>query len=220
MTHWLVAVNVAVYIVDLLLRGQLTYLGEFSGATAVYGMQVWRWVTYAFLHRSPEHLFFNVMGLLAFGPPVEAVLRRWAYLIFYLLGGIGGLLGYLLLWRLQILHVDAGTTMVGGSACVFGLIAAAAYLVPNRVVNLIWPPMQLRYQTLAWVFVGIAFIRIAQVGANAGGEAAHLGGAAVGFVLVRNRQWFSAAGPKRTRRKFWQPGDPASNFFREDVPKD
>ena len=37
---------------------------------------------------------------------------------------------------------------------------------------------------LAWIFIGIALFTIIQQGHNAGGQAAHLGGAALGVVLL------------------------------------
>ena len=75
----------------------------------------------------------------------------------------------------------------------------------------------MRFVTLAWVYVGWAVLNVLRHADNAGGHAAHLGGAAVGFVLIRNPTWFGVLrlGPKP--RRFWRPGDPASNFFRRDA---
>ena len=144
------------------------------------------------------------------------MLRPRRYLAFYLLNGLGGIVGYLLLWRLRFLDVMPYTTLVGASACIFGVLIAAAQMSPHRIVRLIWPPVQLRFRTLAWILIGVAVLQIAARGDNAGGQAAHLGGALVGYVLIRNMHWFSAVGLAPRRRKFWKPGDPNSNFFRSD----
>ena len=106
--------------------------------------------------------------------------------------------------------------LAGASGCVFGVIVAAAHLDPNRPVRLVLPPVTLRLVTIAWAMVAFAVVTIACRGVNAGGEAAHLGGAAVGFVLVRNLNWLAAVGVGPKPRRFWRPGDPTSNFFRRD----
>jgi membrane associated rhomboid family serine protease len=130
-TYWLIAINVAVYVVDLLSRGLLSQWGQFSADLALFHFQLWRLITYNFLHASPEHLFFNMIALWAFGPPVEVILKRRRYLSFYLICGLGGVAGYLLLWRLQFLDVSRDTELVGASACIFGVIIAAATMSPN-----------------------------------------------------------------------------------------
>jgi membrane associated rhomboid family serine protease len=216
-THWLIAANVAIYIIDLICGGRLTRWGEFSIGDGLLHFQLWRLVTFNFLHASPAHLFFNMICLWAFGPPVELILRRYRYLAFYLFNGLGGVVGYLLLWRLRFLDVTRDTTMVGASACIFGVLVAAAFLSPHRVVRLIWPPVALRFRTLAWILIGLAVLVIAARGENAGGQAAHLGGALTGYVLIRNMHWFSPIGLSPRRRRFWKPGDPAANFFRPDA---
>jgi hypothetical protein len=45
--------------------------------------------------------------------------------------------------------------------------------------------MTLRVRTLAWILVGLSAFLVMVGGGNAGGDAAHLGGAGLGFVLVR-----------------------------------
>jgi membrane associated rhomboid family serine protease len=46
-----------------------------------WGPQIWTFVTYAFLHADLNHLFFNLVWLLAFGPPVA---RRFGWRRFFL----------------------------------------------------------------------------------------------------------------------------------------
>jgi membrane associated rhomboid family serine protease len=216
LTYWLIAINVALYLVDLLTRGWISDWGEFSADQAFHHLQLWRLITCSFLHASPEHLGFNMIALWAFGPFVETVLRPRRYLAFYLFCGLGGILGYLLLWRLQFLDVTSQTALVGASANIFGVMIAGARLSPNRIIRLMWPPVQLRLITLGWILIGLAVLKIASRSDNAGGEAAHLGGAFVGYVLIKNLHVFSKIG-LAPRQKFWKPGDPKSNFFRPDA---
>jgi hypothetical protein len=130
---------------------------------------------------------------------VERYLGGKRYLAFYLLCGIFGALMFLLLnlggWIIasfagswaavpQFLFPDIGAPLIGASAGVFGVILAGAYLAPNETVYLFFVlPMRLR--TLAYGLVAIALFTIFTAGNNAGGEAAHLGGAVAGFFFIR-----------------------------------
>jgi hypothetical protein len=86
-------------------RGLATYrtdyplhaLGHFSTYLAVFKLEVWRLVTFQFLHANVTHLLFNMIGLYMFGGMVEQYLGSKRYLAFYLACGICGGLGYLLL---------------------------------------------------------------------------------------------------------------------------
>src|SRR5271170_299372 len=188
-TQWIIAINVVVFVADLLSGRQLTEYGAFSASAAIFHLQLWRWVTCDFLHADPYHLLFNMLALWAFGPAVELRLRRDRYVAFYLISGLGGILGYLLLWRLNILSTTGDTQLIGASACIFGVLVAAAHLSPQSLIRLMFPPVSLTLRTVAWICIGLAVLEIAYHGENAGGQAAHLGGAAVGYVLIRNVEW-------------------------------
>ncbi len=217
LTQWLIAINVSIFVIDWLSSGILTEFGAFSAENGIFRLQIWRWVTCQFLHNDPLHLIFNMWALWIFGPPVEARLRRQSFIAFYLLSGLGGVLGYLFLWRLAILETTRETQLIGASACIFGCLVAAAHFAPNAIIRYVFPPITLRLRTIAWICVGLAIVVIARHGENSGGEAAHLGGAAVGFVLVRNMSWLNVMRIGSRLRRFWKPGDPASNFFRKDI---
>jgi len=83
-----------------------------------------------------------------------------------------------------VLHVSADAPLVGASAGIFGVLIAGARIAPDTTVMLIFPPIPMRLKTLALVFLGIAVLTVFEHGFNAGGEAAHLGGAAVGAGLI------------------------------------
>jgi len=184
----------------------LKNLLHFSTSTAFMGdsgsgrgfPQLWRFIGFQFLHANLTHLIFNMMGLWFFGPVVERYLGGKRYGAFYLLCGMCGAAMYLLLnflgsqllmmrpdWHLPFLLPNNPTTpLIGASAGVFGVIMAAAYLMPRATVLVFFViPMQLR--NLAYALVGVALLTIFFGGDNAGGEAAHLGGAIAGFTLIR-----------------------------------
>ncbi len=178
----------------------LTAYGHFSTYTGFSKLQVWRLVTFQFLHANAMHIAFNMLGLYMFGTIVEEALGRKKYLAFYLVCGIFGGLSYLLLnlagfVNTQMFHLRAlpgvlvdepTTSLVGASAGVFAVIMACAKLRPKDRVSLIFPPVELSMKMLAYGYVAIAAINLLFNGNNAGGDAAHLGGAVAGYFFIRN----------------------------------
>lgn len=224
---WLLGINAAAFLLNAVLvgsqRGQWLAPGPTFGFDssgwgvfrldrAVWGLQLWRWVTYQFLHHDFFHLLFNMFGLYFFGPIMERWWGSRRFLAFYLLCGIGAA-GLYSLFALvpRVLGVDASTSLVGASGSIFGILVGCAILYARQRVMLIFPPVPMTMRTLALLFLGIALVSLMAGSANAGGEAAHLGGAAVGWLLVRRpgllnfTGWFSRGrlGQKlqRTRRQ-------------------
>jgi membrane associated rhomboid family serine protease len=220
-TTWLIAINVVVFVVDNLLRGVLQYppgvagpltlWGEFNAFLGVYHFQFWRFLTFQFLHANTMHLFFNMLALYFFGPMVEAYLGSRRYLAFYLLCGMAGAASYMLLLSMHLLIGNPFVGLVGASAGIFGILIAAAQIAPSATVMLLFPPIPMKLRTLAYVLLGIAVYTVIVNGRNAGGEAAHLGGAALGYVLIYRPHILNifAWRPKRSRLRmsqddFWQ----------------
>ena len=228
-TTWLIAINVAVFVVDALLfqhmlarygpqayrlppqvlqlhglptSGPLDLWGYFSIDKAITHLQLWRFVSYQFLHANVQHLLFNMLGLFFFGPIVESYLGTRRYLGFYLLCGCSGGLVYLLLYFAGPLHSPGGYVahLVGASAGIYGVVIAGAVLIPNATVMLMFPPIPMKLKYLALGMVAIAAYTAITNGNNAGGEAAHLGGAGLGYLLIRHPQVLNFLSPARARR--------------------
>jgi membrane associated rhomboid family serine protease len=187
-TTWLIAVNVAVYVLNLLSDGTIGQWGAFTIGQVVYGLQLWRFISFQFLHASASHIFFNMLSLYFFGPMIEGYLGPRRYLAFYLLCGMSGGLLFLIFWRLSVLQLTPDASLVGASAGIFGVLIAAARIAPNTTVMLMFPPIPMRLKTLAYIMLGIAVLTVFDNGHNAGGEAAHLGGAALGAALIARPQ--------------------------------
>ncbi|MDX2117272.1 MAG: rhomboid family intramembrane serine protease [Planctomycetota bacterium] len=175
--------------------------GHFSTFTGFQKLEVWRLVTFQFLHAGPMHIFFNMLGLWVFGPIVENRLGGKRYLAFYLTCGIFGGLTYLflnLVGKIVILNApglnfipgllfhDTTVPLVGASAGVFGVIMACAKIEPNTVVQLLFPPIPLKLRWMAYIYFIMAAANLLFGGNNAGGDAAHIGGAIAGFFFIRN----------------------------------
>jgi membrane associated rhomboid family serine protease len=180
--------------------------GHFSAYYILELRQFWRYITFQFLHGSLMHIGFNMFVLYMFGPVVEDFLGRRKFLSFYLLCGIAGGMMYLLLWKLDLLSATKYTPLVGASAGIFGVLIAAARLAPREevlVLGLI--PAKLRTVAIGLlvfamislfnteIMTGLMHVHLltpelkkllTSAGSNAGGEAAHLGGAIAGFLLM------------------------------------
>lgn len=205
-TTWLIVINIAVYVANDISGGQLANWGYFSATTAIYSLQLWRFITFQFLHASISHIFFNMLCLYFFGPMVESFLGPRRYLAFYLLCGMAGAAAYLILWQIGILANGPDAQLVGASAGIFGVLVAGARIAPNATVMLLFPPIPMRLKVLAWILLGIAAYTVLVGGNNAGGQAAHLGGAALGALLIWQPHSLDVFDklfrPKRQRRFF------------------
>lgn len=187
--------------------------GHFSTGRGFLGMEVWRFITFQFLHANIVHLGFNMLGLFIFGGLVEQYLGSRRYAAFYLVCGIFGAVAYLVLNFLGntfdiaipgFLRGSILVPLIGASAGVFGVIMASAYVAPNLVLQLLIPPIPVRLKTVAYVYVAIAVANLLLGGRNQGGDAAHVGGALAGFFFIRNahllRDFFDVMGDSRKGR--------------------
>jgi membrane associated rhomboid family serine protease len=119
---WLIAINVAVFLIDNLLGHQLFEMGYFSVDTAVFGLQVWRFITLQFLHANIQHIAYNMIALFFFGPMIEQHLGSRRYLAFYLLSGIASGASCVILWGAHILNMSPETPLIGASGSIFGVL--------------------------------------------------------------------------------------------------
>jgi membrane associated rhomboid family serine protease len=209
---------------DYEVRPPLEALGHFSTYRGFRRLEVWRLVTFQFLHdhSSVLHLGFNMFGLFIFGRIVEETLGRRKYLAFYLVSGIFGGLLFLILNLVGVvfhahlpgaLAVDARTQLIGASAGVFGVIMACAYIAPKMMVRLLFPPISMTMRTMAYAYLALAVFNLLRSGQNAGGDAAHVGGAIAGAYFIRNSHllldFFDVLGDSR-KKQASKPGAPRS----------
>lgn len=230
-TNALIIINIVVFLLGLVVQepawfsisypgGELTprlqILGAYSWFTCFQEGQIWRLISYQFLHASVPHILFNMLGLYFFGPAVERVMGMRRYLIFYLLCGVAGALCSSLLAELglytslpdspkallfcQELASYTGYSglvepwqivpLIGASAAVYGVLVATAFMYPDVRVSLLFPPITMRLRTFAVGIIGIAAVTILFNLGNAGGEAGHLGGIVMAIVYMKLwHQW-------------------------------
>lgn len=191
----LIAINLLVFVSVLVVRIVLS----FSGAGALYKtllgylmmpadlgqfiFQPWSILTYMFLHEGIFHILFNMLFLFWFGMLVNEYLGSRKLANIYILGGLAGAALYVLMYNISPMFTEVlpAAKMLGASAGVYAIVVAAATLAPNTTFRLILIG-QVKIKYIAIFYVFIAFANSA--GSNAGGELAHLGGAAMGFWYI------------------------------------
>ncbi len=204
---WLIVANVIIYMIDAILTGSargsgmsLSRWGYFSVDTAITGGQIWRWFTFQFLHGDIFHIFFNMLVLFFFGPMMEHYWGRARFTAYYLLCGAAGALLFVLFAMVPgLLNVSLASPLIGASAGVFGVLVGCAIVAPNQRVMLLFPPIPLQMRTLVLFVLGFAVLGVVFGARNAGGDAAHLGGAALGFLLMKKPRlisWLNFRGVK------------------------
>jgi len=132
--------------------------------------------------------------------------------VFYLLCGAAGAAFFTLLAQLGVLHPPAGVAslddmpLIGASAGIYGILVGVALIAPNLRVMLYFPPIEMSMRQLAIAVLAIAAATvILGLGDNAGGEAGHLGGAILGFLLMRQPRLLGWADARRASVEIIRP---------------
>jgi membrane associated rhomboid family serine protease len=186
-------------------------VGEF-GLQGIFGLwpvnhenfRPYQIFTHMFTHASIGHIFFNMFSLWMFGRMLENIWGPKKFLLFYLVCGIGAAIAHMTVAYFQYqpilealeyakatgqteyvehLQTFAGYA-VGASGAVMGVLVGFAYIFPNTELMLLFPPIPIKAK---WLILGlVAFDLFGGLGKTSDGIAhwAHLGGAAMGFILV------------------------------------
>lgn len=199
----LIIINVVVFIV----LGVIMVISEIAGFTSFFSLihhqfqiparlnefitRPWTILTYAFAHDLTGilHILFNMLTLYWFGKLFVEYLGGDKLIALYALGAISGGLFYLLSYNLIPYFVSQSITnnivMVGASASVNAIVVAAATLLPDYTFFLLFfGAVRIKY--IAAVIVFLSFL--GTIGSNAGGNLAHLGGALMGFIYIKQLQ--------------------------------
>jgi membrane associated rhomboid family serine protease len=140
----------------------------------------WQLVTYAFLHGSIAHIFFNMFALFMFGRALEYFWGSRRFTVFYLACVIAAAATQLLTSSLA----GSVEATLGASGGVFGLLLAFAMYFPRQRITLLFPPIPMP----AWLFVtlyGVLELVLGVTNTQAGvAHFAHLGGMLGGALVI------------------------------------
>lgn len=208
---WLLIANIGIFVLTFFagLSGNFPIVQWFGlrPRDVVPGLQVWRLVTYLFLHGGITHILFNMLALWMFGKDIENSWGTRRFLKFYFSCGIvAGLCAIVL----NYLFGNPYTYTIGASGAIYGVLVAFGMMYPTATVLLIIFPIQARY----FVMIVAAITFLGSFEANSGvSNFAHLGGLAFGFLYMKSgmaaRRYYKSSKPGliatwRARYKRWQ----------------
>ena len=195
----IILINVIVFVVLSILEVFITLSGGgtifktfvnklmLPAAFTTFILQPWSLISYFFLHQSFGHILWNMLFLYWFGKIIHDNIGNNAVISLYVLGGIIGGLSYMALFNIIPFYGDrvSDSLMLGASAGVFSIVAGSATLLPNYTFYLLFlGPVRIKY--IALFYILLSFLDV--TGSNAGGEIAHLGGALIGYLFIRQLQ--------------------------------
>jgi len=152
---------------------------SFVPGDALAGLQLWRFVSYMFLHDGIFHIGMNMFVLWMFGSQVEALWGRRLFLVYYFVCGVGAAAIYGLF---NLFGGSAWQPMVGASGAIYGLLLAYGLSFPDNVILMFMIiPMKAKYAV--FLFGLIEFFSIPRGGSVA--HLAHLGGMLTGFLFLQ-----------------------------------
>lgn len=145
----------------------------------------WTLITYGFAHSMSDiwHIVMNMLVFYWFSRIILEFLGNKKVIAIYVLGVIAGGVAYLLAYNFVPYFQDRAPLlgMVGASAAVYATVVAAAVFIPNYSLFLLFlGPVKIKY--IAAFYVALSFLE--SIGSNSGGNIAHLGGAAMGWLYI------------------------------------
>ncbi|GAA5220771.1 rhomboid family protein [Membranihabitans marinus] len=195
MTIKLILINIGFFLAIMLFRLVLFIgnAGELPGFyyTIVDGLSLsnewryiilrpWTWITHMFMHLGLLHILFNMLYLMWFGRILENLLGPRKIINIYI---IAGLCGALFFFGFSKLLYTGEVFAFGASAAVMGIAVAAATMVPDHEMRLLFiGNVKLKFLVLALVLLDLIMIPSMS---NSGGHVAHLGGAFMGFLYIK-----------------------------------
>lgn len=172
----LIIINALVWVAQLLLQQSLGLTEKLAlwPYNSPY-FEPYQLVTHMFTHGGWGHILFNMFALWSFGSLLE---RSWGpkrFLIFYLACGLAAGIAHL-----AFENVPA----VGASGAIMGLFAAFAYLFPNTQLIIFPIPFPIKAKYAVAIMAGIDLFGGVNPAPSGIAHFAHLGGLAMGFLLV------------------------------------
>ena len=148
-------------------------------------MKPWTLITYMFTHKDILHILFNMLWLYWFGRIFLEYLDRRKLVVVYILGGISGVIVYVLAFNIFPVFTSLipESVAIGASASVMAVVVAIAAYVPNYPVHL----LLIGRVKIIWIAVGIFVLTsFMDFSVNSGGKLAHMGGALFGYLYIVN----------------------------------
>jgi membrane associated rhomboid family serine protease len=171
--------------------------------------RVWQILTYMFLHGGWTHILFNMFALFSFGPILEYAIGPKRFFNLYFICGIGAALFQILVQAIEVHSMIGSFTLpgnipivdqavydklqaiylvpvVGASGAIFGLLVAFGMLYPDLELMILFVPVPVKAKYIIPVYILVEiFLGVGQFGGDNVAHFAHLGGALLGFILIK-----------------------------------
>ena len=167
---YIAAINIIFFVMQLIIPGftGLMVLNK----SALYGFQVWRFVTAMFVHGGVMHLVLNLFSLLLFGIILESTIGSRRFLTVYLVSGILG----------NIIAVNFYDSSLGASGAIYGVIGAVTVLRPMMMIWAFGIMMPMFIAAIAWIIADVLRM-LGAFGETNIGSIAHLSGIVAGIFF-------------------------------------
>ncbi|GKX28701.1 hypothetical protein SH1V18_11810 [Vallitalea longa] len=178
LTYIFIAINVLVWIYMEINGGStdiynLIRFGSVDSYSVFIKGEYYRIITSMFIHIGISHLIFNCFALYIFGTRMERYMKKWKYLLLYMMSGI---LGGLISITVDLLN-NRAVISAGASGAIYGILGAI--LVYSRIYKREVGGLSY-YTILIMLIAGIAFGFMDSSISNI----AHLGGFVSGGLIA------------------------------------
>ena len=182
-TPWVLRLIIANAVVLLLMRTifispALASALAFSPADAL--LEPWTFLSYMFVHAGLLHLLGNMFMLFVFGTAVENRMGSRAFILYYLLCGVGAAV-----FSLALSAFMQVSPFVGASGAVLGVALAFAIYWPDAELVVFPLPIPIRARTLVALLVGLDVFFYFLTPGDGIAHLAHVGGVLVGYLYFR-----------------------------------
>jgi membrane associated rhomboid family serine protease len=182
-TPWVLRLIIANAVVLLLMRTifispALASALAFSPADAL--LEPWTFLSYMFVHAGLLHLLGNMFMLFVFGTAVENRMGSRAFILYYLLCGVGAAV-----FSLALSAFMQVSPFVGASGAVLGVALAFAVYWPDAELVVFPLPIPIRARTLVALLVGLDVFFYFLTPGDGIAHLAHVGGVLVGYLYFR-----------------------------------
>ncbi len=168
----------------------------------IFHFQLWRLITYSFIHTQIVSLIFNMLVLWMFGSELE---HRWGskfFIKFYIITVIGAAL-----MSIPFVFVLPNIELHGANVAIFSLLTAYAVINPDRVVYFMMIfPIKIKWMTIIIGCMSLLMVKEESVLGLT--YLLHLNGIIVGFIYLKYSMFFD-----KVRHKFYRK----NVFFRNNA---
>lgn len=198
--RWLIYLCVGGFLVVAFVPSHAFWLFGASFRSTIRHGHLWQLVSYAFIHASFGHLFFNLFALWMFGSRLELRWGSRTFARFALVVTVGAVATHLILTPLL---GQQQVVIVGISGLVYGILFAYAYYYPDEIVYIQFLlPVKVKY------FVALLGLLafLSSVGSSGSNIAhlTHLGGLFFGYLFLRHPRLFQWIPVPDLERRRWR----------------